>query len=80
MDKNKVLEMQLDFLKGTEISKEGLQAHEVLESANVPSSAVEKDASAHAENDLQDKKLQERIERSMDAIKQFIRNIDINSL
>ncbi|MEJ5348671.1 MAG: hypothetical protein WHS46_08295 [Desulfosoma sp.] len=80
MDKNKVLEMQLDFLKGTDISKEGLQAQEVLESGTVPSSAVEKDASAHAENDLQNKKLQERIERSMDAIKQFIRNIDINSL
>lgn len=80
MDKNNALEMQLDLLKGTEIAKEGLQAHEVLESAKAPTPSVDKDATAHAENDVLDKKLQERIERSMDAIKQFIRNIDINSL
>mgnify|MGYP001095605771 CR=1 FL=1 len=72
--------MQLDWLKGTEIAKEGLQAHEVLESTKAPTSSVDKDASAHAESDVQEKKLQEQIERSMDAIKQFIRNIDINSL
>lgn len=80
MDKDRRLQMQLDLLKGTEMTKEGFQAHEVVESPNPSHSTMEKDTSAHAENDVHDKKLQERIDRSMDAIRQFIRNIDINSL
>lgn len=80
MDKSNVLEMQLDWFKGTEMAREGLQAHEALEPANAPASSVDKDTTAHMESDMPDKKLQERIERSMDAIKHFIHNIDINSL
>jgi hypothetical protein len=80
MEKNKVLELQLDFLKGSDIGKEGLHGHDVLDPAAPNTTPVEKDATAHAENDVHDRKLQEKINRSMDAVKEFIRNIDINRL
>ncbi|SHF57495.1 hypothetical protein SAMN02745206_02260 [Desulfacinum infernum DSM 9756] len=80
MEKNKVLDLQLDFLKGSDIGKEGLQAHDVLDPTAPNTTPVEKDATANAENDVHDRKLREKIDRSMDAVKEFIRNIDINRL
>ncbi len=80
MVKDRVLSAEFDFLKGSDISKEGLSTAGVIDASTPNPRSVESEASAHAENDLRDKKLQEKIDRSMDAIKQFIRSIDVNAL
>ena len=80
MDREQGLRARLDFLKGSEITKEGLPSQDMLEASAPTPSRVENEATAASENNGNDKKLQEKIDRSMDAVKEFIRNIDIDRL
>ena len=80
MDREKGLHTWLDFLKGSEITKDGFPSQDMLDASAPTPSRVENEATTASENNGNDKKLQEKIDRSMDAIKEFIRNIDINRL
>ncbi|SMC22456.1 hypothetical protein SAMN02746041_01470 [Desulfacinum hydrothermale DSM 13146] len=80
MERNKNLKWQLDFLKGSEIGKEGLGGPDVLEPTTPNTPPAGNEAAVHEESELHNRKLQEKIERSMDAVKEFIRNIDISKL